>query len=387
MECFKGVAIQINGETEFILKIPLTKAAINAEDMRALNAAVGSPAMTQGQITAAFEEKFAQYLGASGCVATNSGTSALILALRTLDVWAGDEVILPSYTCIAILHAVVQSGATPVLTDNACVPSSMDYNMTVDHVSKVLSNKTKAIIVPHMFGVPAKIDELIQIGVPVIEDITLSLGARYKEKPIGGWGVLSVCSFHASKMISCGEGGMLAATSRDLYKRARFLNGWESEQVDLRFSRRKPDPYELRYNFHMSDITATLGLSQLSRLHEFISRRRLLAREYTRCLKKLSVITPDIGESPNVFFRYLVFLENMDILEILNAYAEVGIEAGRGVYPALHNFFNANPDNFPGAEKAMSAVLSIPLYPALKDEEVEYILRCSVDILSRGRTL
>lgn len=367
------------------MKISLTKAAIDAEDVQAMEEAVRRCAIAQGEITSAFETNFARYLGAAGGVATNSGTSALILALRTLDVVSGDEVIIPSYTCIAVLHAIVQVGAIPVLTDNVCDPVHMDYNMTANHVRHVLTKRTKAVIVPHMFGVPAKIDELIEIGIPVIEDITLSLGALYKNKPVGGWGAVSVCSFHTSKMITCGEGGMLTAASRKLYEKARFLNGWESEQVSLRFSERLPPPYELRYNFHLSDIAAALGLSQLSRLIQFVKRRRSLAQQYTaRLSNRANIVTPIADESPNVFFRYLVFLKNLDILSVLNAYAKVGIEAGRGVYPALHRFCREDPGRFSGAEKAMSAVVSIPLYPALQDEEVEYILDCTYDILSKG---
>ncbi len=366
------------------LKVSLTKATIDAEDVQAMEEAVRCCAIAQGEITSAFERSFAHYLGAAGGVATNSGTSALILALRTLDVGSMDEVIIPSYTCIAVLHAIVQVGAIPVLTDNVCDPVNMDYNMTANHVRHALTKRTKAVIVPHMFGVPAKIDELIEIGIPVIEDITLSLGASYKGRPVGGWGAISVCSFHISKMISCGEGGMLTAASRVLYEKAKFLNGWESEQVSLRFTEELPPSYEVRYNFHLSDIAAALGLSQLSRLNQFVKRRRSLAQQYTERLRIMdNIVTPVVGEASNVFFRYLVFLKNLDVLFVLNAYAKVGIEAGRGVYPALHRFCREDPGRFSGAEKAMRAVVSIPLYPALQDEDVKYILDCTVNILSK----
>lgn len=365
------------------MNISLTKAKIDAEDFRVMEEAVRSRAVTQGDVTSAFETRFARQIGAVGGIATNSGTSALILALRTLGVGNGDEVIVPSFTCLAVLHAVVQVGATPVLSDNICDPGRMDYNMTAEQVRRVLTVRTKAIIVPHMFGVPAKIDDLLEIEIPVIEDITLSVGARHKQIPVGSWAALSACSFHASKMIACGEGGMVTASSHELYERARFLNGWESEQVSLRFSRVEPPPYELRYNFRLSDIAAALGLSQLQRLPEFVERRRSLAQLYTERLKSLgNVITPVVDETPNVFFRYLIFLKNLDVIHVLNAYAKAGIEAGRGVYPALHRHLREDRARFPGAEEAMSALLSIPLYPALTDEEVEYILDCTVDILS-----
>jgi perosamine synthetase len=345
--------------------------------------AIRHRAINQGQIAQSFEKDFAGYLGAAGAVATNSGTSALVLALRTLGVGRGDHVTIPSYTCLAVLHAVCQIGAKPILADNACIPQRMDYNITAEAVKRVLSRKTKAVIVPHMFGVPAPTKDLLEIGVPLIEDITLSLGAQGGNKPIGESGMLSVCSFHASKMMTCGEGGMLTAATTELYERARYLNGWEADQVPMRYSAGDPPVYELRYNFHMSDIAAALGKSQLLRLPRFAERRRELARQYNERLGHFDfLIAPAVDEEPNVFFRYLMFIKDIDLIQILRSFAAVGIEAGRGVYPPLHRFLRKEPRSFAGAEKAMKAVLSIPLYPALVAKEVDYILSRAEEIFS-----
>jgi len=345
--------------------------------------AVHRGAISQGEITARFEKAFATYLGAVGGVATISGTSALVLALRTLGVNHGDDVVLPSFTCLAVLNAVVQVGARPVLADNECDAVNMDYNLTPAEVVRVLTPRTKVIIVPHMFGVPAKVDEIQELGKPVIEDITLSVGAVHNGKPVGARGALSVCSFHVSKMLTSGEGGMLTASSFQLLSRARLLNGYESEQAALRFGDGFPEPYELRYNFHLGDIASSLGLSQLSRLDRFVKTRRSMAQKYTAFLGNIEgVETPVVNEKPNIFFRYLVFSRRFDLVKVLRAYSEAGIEAGRGVYPALHRYIGEDPARFPGAERAMSGLLSIPLYPALRDEEIAYLLNCSSRILS-----
>jgi dTDP-4-amino-4,6-dideoxygalactose transaminase len=369
----------------YLFKIPLTKALLDKNDIAVVEQAVGRGAISQGSIASLFEQEFSRFLGMKGGVATNSCTSALLLALKTLGVGQEDEVVLPSYTCLAVLHAVVQAGARPVLTDNCCNPLDMNYNMTAETIRRVLNSRTRAIIVPHMFGVPAEIDEIINFGVPVIEDITLSLGARHKGQPVGSWGAMSVCSFHASKMIACGEGGMLTASTKDLHEKACYLNGWETEQMSARFSPAKKSQYELRYNFHMSDLAAALGMSQLAQLPKFLERRKELAGSYDERLSRLKgVVTPAIDARENVFFRYLVFLKDRDLIEILKSYAQAGIEAGRGVYPALHCCMAlADPVCFPGAEKAMGGVLSIPLYPALRDEEVEHILQTTERVLSR----
>lgn len=138
----------------------------------------------------------------------------------------------------------------------------MDYNVTAEALQRVITPRTRAIILPHMFGCPADVESILKIGLPVIEDITLSLGAMYHDKPVGAWSDVSVCSFHASKMIACGEGGMLAAADPVLVAKARYLNGWAEEQPAARLNDRVK-PFRLRYNFHLSDVAAALGRSQL----------------------------------------------------------------------------------------------------------------------------
>ena len=357
------------------MKISLTRPTIEADDIENMEAIIHRKSVSEGSITRLFEDEFREFLGVAGAVATNSCTSALVLALKTLEIGLGDEVILPSYTCLAILNAVIQVGATPQLTDNTYDVVGMNYNMTLVE----LSPKTRAIIVPHMFGVPAEIDKIAKLGVPVIEDITLSLGAWYKGRPVGAWGDISVCSFHSSKMIACGEGGMLASKSHKLYERARYLNSWESEQSSIRL--KEAEPYQLRYNFRLSDIASVLGISQLFKLPSFIAQRREFAEYYTSCFSKICDLElPTVTDSPNVFHRYLVARDNLDIKGIIKRFTNAGIEVGRGVYPPLHRYLDHK--GYPNAERAVNTLLSIPIYPSLTDNEVEYILQTSKEILS-----
>jgi perosamine synthetase len=359
--------------------IPLTAPCIDDDDICQMEKAVRAKAVSQGSIAESFESAFVGLLGAKGAVAVNSCTSALLLALRVLDVGQEDEVVLPSYTCLALLNAVKQISATPRLVDNHYDPVRMDYNIKKDGVLDAISAKTKAVIVPHMFGVAAEVDQIVSSGIPVIEDITLSLGVEYKGRVVGSFGALSVCSFHASKMITSGEGGILTAPTSALYDRVIYLNRWECEQRRARLEGTKDLRYEVRYNFHLSDILASLGLSQLSKLQSFICRRRELGCQYSERLSKFSRIqVPDPSEKHNVFFRYLVALpEGFDIGRIIRKFSAAEIEIGRGVYPSLHNYLGLSADCFPNAERAMHTLLSIPLYPALTDEQVEHILRIS----------
>jgi len=364
-----------------VATISLTSPCLGEDDFQAMEHAVRRGAITEGSITRSFEEDFARFLGVAGAVATNSCTSALVLALAALDIGPGDEVALPSYTCLALLNSVVQNGAAPRLADNGFDVPAMDYNVTAESLKRVLTPRTRAIILPHMFGTPADIEPILNLGPPVIEDITLSLGAVYRDKPVGAWGEISVCSFHASKMIACGEGGILASKNPALSARARYLNGWANEQAADRLSDHV-ESFRLRYNFHLTDVAAALGRSQLEKLPAFITRRRALARQYTArlaCVEGLSV--PEVTQSLNVFHRYLVGVAQKTVVSRIERFAEAGVEAGRGVYPPLHRFLAQPGDEYPGAEQATRTLISIPIYPSLTEQQVEYLMQVSEKVL------
>jgi perosamine synthetase len=250
----------------------------------------------------------------------------------------------------------------------------MDFNSGPAEIQRRISDRTRAIIVVHMFGVPAPVDQICDLGRPVIEDFTLSFGARYRGKPLGTWGAFGVSSFHESKMMSCGRGGMVTASSGQAIERVRYLNGWESEQVALRQETRPIAPFELRYNFDMGDLSAALGSSQLERVDAFIARRRAIASLYSESLSRLDgVVSPSKSDASNIYFRYMCALTDKNVVSVLKEFASQGIELGRGVYPPLHRFFGEADDAYPNAVEAASRMISVPVYPALSDAEVERI--------------
>lgn len=364
--------------------IPLVRPSLDRDDLNVMQEAVQSGLITEGDLTRALEKDFVELLSASGAVATNSGTSALVLALRTLQIGPGDQVIIPSYTCVAVLNAVIQVGAEPCLVDNAYHPTEMDYNISPNAIRKKLNRRTRAIIVPHMFGVPAAIDEIAAFGIPIIEDGTLCLGARYRERPVGSWGQISVFSLHASKMIAAGEGGILIANDPDLYRRAQYLNSWSEEQKDERMRSEDSFTYELRYNFRLSDILAALARNQLRKLPRFISQRRQLAQKYLDEFADLPYVQlPSIANHRNVFQRFLIALNLLKPVDVIREFLAAGIEVGRGVFPPLHRMLKLSPHEFPSAERAIKTLISLPLYPDLQEDEVGLILATTKKVLVR----
>ena len=366
------------------IKIPLVRPTIEDDDIKSMISAASEREISYGNLSHMFEDEFARYLGTKGGVATNSGTSALHLALRALNLKNGDEVIVPSYTCISLLHSIQYVHAIPIFVDINFNVEHMDYNINMEEVFNKITKNTKAIIVPHLFGSPAEIDKLTNLEIPVVEDATQCIGSVYKNRLIGSFGTISVFSFHESKVLACGEGGMILTNSKDLLDRIKYLADYACEQSDLRLKKDKNYPYEERYNYKMDGINAALGLSQLRKIETFVEKRKKIAKIYTDELLRLKGMEiPDPSYEPNIFFRYMVNLKERHPIDMLNFLLKKGIEGGRGVYPPLH-YYEQNQSNnkkYPRIEYALNHLVSIPLYPSLTESEVMYIIKHFKDSL------
>jgi dTDP-4-amino-4,6-dideoxygalactose transaminase len=298
--------------------------------------------------------------------ATSSGLAAIHLALSALGVGSGDRVALPTYVCSALLHAVDLAGAEPLLVD--VDPST--FNIDPDDLRRRLVPGVKAVIVPHMFGLPASIDEILTSGVPVIEDCAIALGARYRDKPVGSLGTLSVVSFYATKMVASGEGGMV------LGDRAGFIRHVQDHRSYDGYAR-----HRARYNYKMSDIMAALGRVQLRRLDGFIRRRRKLAERYSSALTGGPWDLPALPEAVrgHVFYRFVIRTHRAGA-RFLDELAKRGVEARRPVFKPLHRYLGL--DGFPGADEAYRRAVSIPLYPSLTRNEADHVVK---SVLAAGK--
>jgi len=342
-----------------------SKPSIEEEDVQAIATVVRSGQLCLGACVQQFERGMAAFVGVKGGVAVSSGTAALELALRALGVGPGDEVILPSYVCAAPWLATVRVGAEPRVVD--IDPTT--YAIDPGRASKLLSARTKAIIVPHPFGLPADLTKLQTLGIPLIEDCAQTLGATEAGRPVGSVGVMAICSFYATKLLCVGEGGMVLSQDSALLEKCQALRDYDEA----------PSLDAAAYNYKMTDVQAALGLSQLSRFRSFLERRASIAAAYQAGFAQTDLILPVVPEGrTHIFYRYVVKLgptgspcRSLDV--ILGRLEHRGIQCRRPVFRPLHRYLNL--EDCPESEEASEAALSIPIYPSMTDEEVTRTIR------------
>ena len=337
--------------------IPHSRPMIDQGDIKAVSDVLASGMIAQGKKVKEFEDAIARFVGTKYAVAVSSGTSALHVTLLGLGVGPGDEVIMPSYVCSSPYFATMQAGAVPRIVDI----DPKDSNICAATAESAISSKTKAIVVPHMFGNPVELDDLLDLGIPVIEDCAQSLGAKYQKREVGSFGAVSVFSFYATKMITTGEGGMVLTNDRDLFEKVVELRDYDKKAL-------RPT----RYNYKMTDFQAALGLSQFARLQGFIERRLWIAQVYDEALADCGVTLPRRSEHKlSVYYRYVVLVDKL--LKVQKKLKELGVVCERPVFIPLHR--EVGDCRCKSTDKVFAHALSIPLYPSLTDEEVQFVSR------------
>jgi dTDP-4-amino-4,6-dideoxygalactose transaminase len=255
---------------------------------------------------------------------------------------------------------VTVTGAAPVMAE--IDPATL--NLDPQDVERRLSLRTKAVVVPHMFGLPADLDRLLSLGVPLVEDCAQSIGARYRGRPVGSHGEAAIFSFYATKVLATGEGGMVATGARSLAEAVRDLKTYDQK-----------DDYRLRFNYKMTDIQAAVGRVQLGRLDGFIRRRREIAGRLRAAFQGLPVRLPP-DDPGHIYFRFVVDLGADGAAFIRRAHQE-GIGCERPVHTPLHRLQHLA--GFALTERAWKQSVSIPIHPSLSDAEVGRI----IDVVSR----
>ena len=383
--------------------LPLSRPTIGEEEIREVVETLRSGWITTGPKVALFEERFRQYLDMPHAIAVSSGTAGLHAALLGAGIGPGDEVIRSSMTFAATANAIVLAGARPVLVD--CERDTL--NIEVGAVERAVTNKTKAIMPVHFAGQPCAMDEILEIArrrnLLVIEDAAHALGAEYKGLKIGAIGDATVHSFHPIKSITTGEGGMVVLRDDDWADRIRLVrfHGIRTSAWERQAGGESPlyavELPGLKYT--MMDIQAAIGIHQIAKLEGFIARRTALARRYQERFKDVEGVQL-LGSVPYAHkhaWHLLVIQVGEDRLDIdRNAFLERLKEKniGAGVhFPALHmqpyyqKAFGYRAGDFSNAERAAARILSLPLFPAMTESDVDDVAAAVAAIVAEHRRI
>jgi len=366
------------------MEIPFTRPFLRGDEGDAVAEVIASGWVSQGPRVQAFEQAFAARVGAPEAVATTNCTTALALALYVSGVRPGDEVIVPSLSFIATANAVWHCGATPVFADI----EPLTYNIDPGSVKDKITARTKAIMPVHQLGLPADMDPLIalaeQHGLEIVEDAACAIGARYRSRPIGSLGYLTCFSFHPRKVITTGEGGMIAVHDPDVAARLRQLRQHAMDVSDLaRHGARDVvlETYPERgWNTRMTDMQAALGLCQLELLDEILTARRARAERYDAALERIDYIEPpfDPDFAERTWQSYAVRVSPgapVGRTELMRMLYRDGIPTRRGVM-AIHEepAYADSGVRLPHTEAAARDALMLPLFPDMSDEQQDYVI-------------
>ena len=357
------------------MKIPLARSKINEEEAAAIARVIDRGRLALGPEVKAFEEEFARWLAVDAAVATNSGTSALIAALRAVGVRPGDEVIVPALTFVATANAVLNCGARPILVD--VLPDS--WNLDPLAAAEAVGKNTRAIIAVHLFGLAAPMSELIALAekanVALVEDACEAIGSTYGSRFVGGLSDVGVFGFYPNKLLTTGEGGMVVSTDSNVVETARAISNQGYGSSGQLLKRAMPG-----HSFRMNEFGAALGRAQLDSIESRLVERDRLAAKYIDALGSVNGLTMPVtdSESRRGWFTFPMLLPreiNRD--RVMVAMKDQGIETA-DYFPALHDLpnygdFCIQRSALDTAKDVGQRLLCVPLWEGIDDGTIETI--------------
>ena len=377
--------------------IPYAKQYLDDDDIKAVVEVLKGDYLTTGPYINQFESEFALKVGAKYAVAVSSGTAALHIAYLAADLKPYDEVITTPMTFAATANAALYVGAQPVFADI----DGQTYNIDVKEIESHLTPQAKAIVPVHYTGLPCEMGEICDIAklhnLVVIEDACHALGAKYKDTVIGDctYSDMTVFSFHPVKHITTGEGGMITTNSESLYHKLIKLRSHGITRDSRSFKEPSHGDWyyemqDLGFNYRLTDIQAALGISQLKKLDSFVARRRQIVGQYNQAFKGLPVELP--SEPEGCFNSYHLYVVRVDKKikttrkDLYFKLKEKGIHTQVHYLPAhtmpyYQEHFGYKWGDYPVAEDHYSRVLSLPMYPAMTDDDVDYVINCMKEVL------
>ena len=327
-----------------------------------------------------FENKFSNYVNRKFSIAVSSGTAALEISIKALGIKKNDEVLIPNFTIISNALSVIRQNAKPIPID--C--NLDDWNIKIEDIEKKITKKTKAIIITHIYSFPNDMDKILKIckkhNIFIIEDAAEVLGLSYKNKKCGSFGDISTFSFYANKQVTTGEGGMISVNNLSLYKKCSSLR-------NLCFGKfNRFDHDDLGWNYRMTNIQASLGLSQLQNIKKVIKKKMNIGNYYFQKLKKnknLQILPPSNSFSKNIYWVVGIVIKKkkIKVKTIMKKLLSYGIQTRPFFWPMNEQKIFKRLKIFDNSKYPNSKYLSrhgfyLPSYLKLKNKEIDYI--CSV---------
>jgi len=349
--------------------IPIAKPTISGREIKSVIDVLKSGHLVSGERVEEFEKKFARYINVKHAIATSNGTSALHTALLSLGIMPGDEIITTAFSFIASSNCILFVGAKPVFVDI----DSKTYNIDPDEIKKSITNKTRAVLIVHLFGQPCEMEQIVDIckekHLLLIEDACQAHGAEYDGKKVGSFGDVATFSFYATKNMTTGEGGMITTNNDEVAEKSKLIvNQGQSK---------KYYHTALGFNFRMTEIQAALGIFQLKKLDDVNKKRIKNAKFMTKSLLDTKeLVTPFVSPKVrHVFHQYAIRSKQRDKLQtyLLNKGIQTAIHYPVPIYrqPIYQSLgFNINLKN---TEMVSRDILSLPVHQSLSKRDLEKI--------------
>jgi perosamine synthetase len=369
--------------------IPVNEPLLNGNEKKYLCECIDTGWISsEGPFVKEFEQKMSATVHRKYGIAVSNGTAALEVAAQALGIGEGDEVIMPTFTIISCAMAVTKLGAVPVLVDS----DINTWNMNVDEIEARITDRTKAILIVHLYGLPVEVDKVLELAkkynLKVIEDAAEMHGQTYKGRPCGSFGDISTFSFYPNKHVTTGEGGMVVTDDEELAERCRMLRNL-CFRKDVRYVHD-----EISDNYRFTNLQAAVGLAQLERLDEFIERKRAMGKYYTEKLSSIEGLLlpiPKTDYADNIYWVYGIVLDkeikadNKDIQKLL---AEEGIGTRtffwcmheQPVYQKMGLFQN---ESYPNAEYLARKGFYIPSGLALTREQMDEVVDKVIHVMNK----
>ena len=370
------------------MKVPYFEPWITKEDKKKIIKVLDQRWLTNGPVLQKFENSFKKSIGTKFALGVGSATQALHLAMRSLNIGPGDEVIVPTFTFAATANAVIYNGAKPVFVD----VDKENFNISPEKIQNSINKKTKAIIIVHYGGQACDMDKILKISkennIPIIEDCAHTPGSLYKKKNCGSLGLIGCFSFYATKTITTAEGGMVTTNDSNIHKQIRLLR---SQAMSIQANERekeskwKYDIVDLGYNYRLDEIRSALGLSQLQRIDKIISKRAKIAAKYNKYFKNVKGIEiPKIKNNRNHSYHLYTIKINKEYPltrdELFMKLSKKGIGTSVQYYP-LHlmsyykNKFKIKDKEYPVSNKLKDEILCLPIFPTMSTKQIDYVIK------------